>query len=154
VADALRAAAMRRAQDTLGEVPEVLSGHDKDGPLQRRHAAYVALPFVSDTQPHADGRLLGAAVVLPRGLPQPERCRLGRALARIDHLAVPGVGRLGLEQLPPGEAAQYNLLQGTWSGPARRWASATPVVLDRFPKRNRGGVKAVLVRACEHIGLP
>jgi CRISPR-associated protein Csb2 len=153
--EVLRAAAMSRAQEALGEVPAVLSGHDGRGkPLGVPHAAYVGLPFVSDTQPHADGRVLGVAVVLPRALPVQERRRLGRALARVDHLMVPGVGRLGLQRVMPGEAAHHNLREETWSGPRTRWASATPVVLDRFPKKGGPGLADILARSCEHVGLP
>jgi CRISPR-associated protein Csb2 len=154
--DVLRAAAMSRAQEALGEVPAVLSGHDGKGkPLGVPHAAYVGLPFVSDTQPHADGRVLGLAVVLPRALPVQERRRLGRALARVDHLMVPGVGRLGLRRVAPGEEApQRNLREETWADPSQRWSSVTPVVLDRFPKKGGPGLTDILAKGCEHVGLP
>jgi CRISPR-associated protein Csb2 len=152
--DVLRSAAMRHAQDAGGSVPEVFSGHDGQGkPLVKPHAAFVALPFVSDTQRHADGRVMGVAVVLPRTIRPEERRQAARALARVDHLQVPGVGRLGLERLTAERVVPHNLRTGTWSGPRRKWASVTPVLLDRFPKRGKG-VETVVARACEHIGLP
>lgn len=155
VTDVLRQAAMRHAQDVLGEVPEVLSGHDAlDKPTLSLHAAYLALPFVSDTQQHADGRLLGVAVALPRHLPAQERRAAVRALVRVDHLLLPGVGRVDLERLTPEQVAPYNLRATTWAGPSRRWASATPVLLDRFPKRNGRGIEAIIARSCETLGLP
>jgi CRISPR-associated protein Csb2 len=153
--DVLRAAVMRRAQEAGGQVPEVLSGHDESGkPALDPHAVYVTLPFVSDTQRHADGRVMGLAVVLPRGLPTEDRRRLGRALARVDHLRVPGVGRLELERVTPEQAVPHNLRPDTWSRPCRRWASVTPVLLDRFPRRNGRGTEAVIARGCGYVGLP
>jgi CRISPR-associated protein Csb2 len=153
--DVLRAAVMRRAQEVLGGVPEVLSGHtEKSTPTPNPHAAYVTLPFVSDTQAHADGRVMGVAVVLPRGLPAEQRRQLGRALARVDHLLVSGVGRLGLERVTPEQAVPHNLRPDTWAAPRRRWASVTPVLLDRFPRRNGRGIDAVIVRGCAYVGLP
>ncbi len=152
--DVLRAAAMRHAQDAVGLVPEVLSGHGGDGrPSATPHAAYVALPFASESQPHADGRVLGVAVVLPRDIDPEQRRQAMRALVRLDHLQVPGVGRLDLERVTPGQVVPYNLRPATWSGPASRWASVTPVLLDRFPKRNGRGTEAIVGRSCGHIGL-
>jgi CRISPR-associated protein Csb2 len=151
---ALRKAVLRRAQDAGPGVPEVLSGHDAEGqPSPRPHAAYVALPFVSQTQEHADGHLLGLAVVLPRGLDAAERRRAMRALVELDHLTVGGVGRLGLRRVLPGRAVPHNLRRSAWEGPARRWASVTPVLLDRFPKRNGRGLEASIARSCEYVGL-
>jgi CRISPR-associated protein Csb2 len=153
---ALRAAALRRAQDTGGGVPELLSGHDDQGrPSRKTHAAFVALPFVSETQVHADGHVLGLAVVLPRGIPAPQRRQLMRPLVGLDHVNVPGVARLELQRLTPDMATPHvNLRATVWEGPARRWASVTPVLLDRFPKRAGRGLGKVLARSCEHVGLP
>jgi CRISPR-associated protein Csb2 len=145
---------MRRAQEVLGEVPEVLSGHEEGRPSARTHAAYLALPFVSQTQAHADGHILGVAVALPRGLAAAERRRALRALTALDHLDVAGVGRLGLRRLAPGEPAPLNLRPATWEGPALRWASATPVLLDRFPRRGGRGLGAIVARGCGYVGLP
>jgi CRISPR-associated protein Csb2 len=153
--DVLRAAAMKRAQEAGGAVPEVLSGHDEQGrPLARTHAAFVTLPFVSDTQEHADGRVMGVAVLLPRDIPTEERRRVARALSRVDHLLVPGVGRLELERLLYDQPPPVNLRPTTWTGPRRRWASVTPVLLDRFPRRNGRGIEKVIAKSCEYIGLP
>jgi CRISPR-associated protein Csb2 len=153
--DALRAAAMRCAQNAEGVVPELLSGHDEQGkPSLSRHAAFVALPFVSETQVHADGRVMGMAVVLPRELTSEERRGVMRSLVRINHLLVPGVGRLDLERITPDHVAHHNLRVTTWTGPRRQWASVTPVVLDRFPKRGGRGTAEILARSCENVGLP
>src|SRR5262249_8884866 len=42
----------------------------------------------------------------------------------------------------------------TWTGPAACWTSATPVLLDRFPKKNRAPVEDTIARSCQHAGLP
>ena len=46
-----------------------------------------------------------------------------------------------------------SLHERTWSRSARRWASATPVVLDRFPKR-RQTVEDIVAQSCERAGYP
>lgn len=153
--DILRVAAMKRAQEVGGTVPDVLNGHDEQGrPLARTHAAFVTLPFVSDTQEHADGHVMGMAVVLPRDIATEERRRVVRALSRVDHLQVPGVGRLKLERLLPDQPITRNLRPKTWTEPRRRWASVTPVLLDRFPRRNGRGIEKIIAKGCEYIGLP
>jgi CRISPR-associated protein Csb2 len=153
--DVLRAAAMKRAQEVLGAVPEVLNGHDEQGrPLAKTHAAFVTLPFVSDNQEYADGHVMGMAIILPRDIPTEERRRVARALSLVDHLLVPGVGRLELERVQPDQPAPRNLQRETWAGPARRWASVTPVLLDRFPKRNGRGIENIIAKGCEYVGLP
>jgi CRISPR-associated protein Csb2 len=153
--EVLRAAAIRRAQDALGAVPEVLSGHDGQGkPSVATHAAFLTLPFVSQTQTHADGHILALAVALPRKLPTEERRRVVRALVSLDYLTVAGAGRLRLEKVTPDQAVPHNLRPETWTGPSKRWASVTPVVLDRFPKRNGAQLPAILARSCAHVGLP
>jgi CRISPR-associated protein Csb2 len=153
--DTLRAAVMSRAQEALGAVPGVLNGHDREGkPSTEPHAAYAALPFVSDTQEHADGGVLGMAVILPRDLPAQERRPLSHALRRVDHLNVSGAGRLELRRVTPDQSVPYNLRPPTWEGPCRRWASVTPVLLDRFPGRNGRGIGDVIACGCAYVGLP
>jgi CRISPR-associated protein Csb2 len=46
-----------------------------------------------------------------------------------------------------------NLRPKTWAGPSTRWASVTPVLLDRFPKR-KCGAEAIIARSCQDVGLP
>lgn len=150
----LRASAMRLAQDELGKVPPVLSGHEEGGrPLIVAHAAYVALPFVSDSQVHADGRILGVAVVLPRQIGSVSRREVMRIVTKINHLIVAGVGRIELERLTPEKTVQHNLRNATWTGPTKNWASATPVLLDRFPKKKENA-EEIIARSCENLGLP
>ncbi len=151
----LRAACMRRAQETGGEVPEVLSGHDEQGrPSARPHAAFVALPFVSEQQEFADGRILGLAVLLPRGLPSGERRRVMRAVMDVDRLNLSGGTWFQLARVTPGQVTPYNIRPDTWTGPSRRWASVTPLLLDRFPKKEGPGAAEVIAHGCKYVGLP
>src|SRR5690606_8797954 len=163
--DVLRAALMNRATELgLDPVPEVITGHQLDGqPLHRPHAAFIPLGFVG--REHADGHLLGLALVLPRDAHWPrhavERRQVLTALARIQTLKL---GRLGVGRLVPEvrESPAYNLTPEAWTGGhrgARVWGTVTPIVLDRHPKAESRReyyeeVAAVIRQSCERIGLP
>lgn len=142
-------------------VPETLSGHAPDGGVSNRtHAAFIPLPFVGHE--HADGHLLGLAIALPEDLKPAEIQSAQESLAtltsRPDDSADPGrlvMGRLGrwrLEPLTVGPVP-YSLRSETWTTPSSVWASATPLVLDRFVD-DEEEKRAVVATACERIGLP
>jgi CRISPR-associated protein Csb2 len=147
--DAMRAAVLSLAGEAGAAVPDLLSGHGA-----HPHMVYAALPFVSEELRHADGHVLGLAAVLPRQTdPQARRLCL-RALARLDHLNVPDVGRLPLERLAASSPEPpVALRQATWVGPSFTWTSATPVLLERFPKKGKG-VENVVALGCRYVGLP
>lgn len=163
--DMLRRALMNRAAELgLDPVPEVITGHQPDGqPLDYPHAAFIPLGFVG--REHADGHLLGLALVLPRSPHWPrravERRQVLTALARIHTLKL---GRLGVWRLVPEvrESPAYNLTPEVWTGGrrgARVWGTVTPIVLDRHPKAGSRSeyydeVATVIRRSCERIGLP
>jgi CRISPR-associated protein Csb2 len=135
----------------------------------------VPLPFVASQ--HADGSLLGVALILPREASDESRRSLLRALARWESAQrrqdeeVPVLpillGRAGsmlvtrVEDLP----RQQSLRSATWCEASRRWASASPIALDRNPgdlwardQQKAGGAVAEATAgirlACQHIGLP
>lgn len=161
-------------------VPAWVSGHRPDGQPNRDddgHLAVVPLPFVG--REHADGHLLGIALVFPRSVPRKER---GRALGAL--LVEPDgrpkrvelrLGRLGVwnvqktdwqEQRSTLQPAQWTAAGRNPDAPkgATTWASVTPVVLDRFPKGDRldparrpaweEEVRRIVRDACTRIGLP
>lgn len=156
--------------------PEVISGHAHDGaPSDHDHLAIVPLHFVGSR--HADGAILGIALVLPRGASELARRQLFQALRAWEDRQRKGdedapvlplhLGELGVLDLVrvEDEARQATLRASTWCGPARRWLSATPVALDRNPGdlRTRDARKLAraleeaaesIVRGCERIGLP
>jgi CRISPR-associated protein Csb2 len=160
---ALRAAAMKAAGN---DVPEWLSGHQRDSsPTSNPHVAFFPLPFVGAK--HADGHLMGMAVAIPRELHLQNETRdaaLRRTIGallfrdtgeeRVIHLRRAGVWEWELER-EKREYPPMTLRSTTWTGPAREWASVTPVVLHHYPKPNReGDVERILVQSFESAGLP
>lgn len=174
VTKALRETIMSRAAQP---VPDWVSGHRSDGqPLRdgKGHMALVPLPFVGHE--HADGHLLGVALVFPQSVPRKERGHvLGKLL--VDKNGLPEtvqltLGRLGVwdvqkrdwqEQRDTLQPRQWTAAGAAPEG-AATWASVTPVVLDRFPKANRSDpsqrlawedeVRQIVRDACSRIGLP
>jgi len=180
------ARAVRRALMSFhdgGPVPAMLSGHTPEGaPSGLDHLAIVALPYVGG--PHADGALLGLALVFPRQAGDEARRTIYRDVAdwearargesQNEELPEGAVPRVALNLGAPGvwllERVEglpklKNLQSAGWCGPARTWSSATPVALDRNPGELRardparlaralGEARATIVAACVRIGLP
>lgn len=170
VASTVRKALLKYAEDP---VPELISGHQAPGslggpsrPTERPHLAIVPLPFVGHS--HADGSLLGIALILPRDANDGDRIAVLRALAGwrdagFDlHMGEAGAATLAMvDPLDP----RTTLQPSTWCRPARTWATVTPVALDRVPRhlfRGTHGQRtaavdqaaAVVARACAYAGLP
>ncbi len=174
LATAMRGAIMAYAEDP---VPEAVSGHRANGnPTLAPHIAIVPLPFVGS--PHADGRILGIAVSIPVGMGQESRTALYRAIGTWENTVE---GRSGAPERPlkltlgargtvqlrrvVGRSDLKSLRPGVWRKSARRWVSATPVVLPRHPgslvkgtaeSRAKAWARAeTAVRlACTHVDLP
>lgn len=175
VAKQLRRALMSFADQP---VPELLSGHRPDGAASHSpHLAVVPLPFIGSK--HADGAILGVALVLPRSTASNERGHVLSAIARFEaansangdedapslplHLGSAGV--LRLQRVVWGEHTNVGLRPGTWSRSACRWATATPVALDRNPgdlhdpdpAKRRAAFEAAtadIMESVRRIGLP
>ncbi|MGQ0445791.1 MAG: type I-G CRISPR-associated protein Csb2, partial [Beijerinckiaceae bacterium] len=127
----------------------------------KAHVALLPLPFVGAE--HADGRLMGVALALPRDLDAGEAARvlepwlrreedwLPRAIKIFDGQWLECTAELDTRESPP-----WNLRPETWTGPARHWASVTPVVLDRhFDGTDKWEKAAETVKdACIRAGLP
>lgn len=160
----LRRSAIEQADDP---VPEWLSGHAEGGsPSQSPHVAFLALPFAG--YQHADGHLMGLAMVMPKQIAPEDRGFCLRHLL-IDNDGNPkqivlelgqlGVWTLMLEDI---NTPRRTLQNTTWTKASREWASVTPVVLDRFPKssyaNDRKGwqqeVTETIVQSCQRAGLP
>jgi CRISPR-associated protein Csb2 len=126
--EAFRAACLSVAGD---EAPAVLHGHG-DHP----HAAYLALPNVGGR--HSDGVVLGLGVAIPNTATEAERDAIRAAVAKVRRLNIER-GAIGweLEGVEP-ESTPWTLQAQRWIGPARRWSTVTPVILDRHPKPSRG----------------
>lgn len=142
-------------------IPEWVSGHTPDGsPSGTPHLALIPLPFVGAQ--HADGRILGAALILPRDVDRREAARCLEPLLQ-ESLGEPRILKLydgkWLEcsaEFEQRESPPWNLRADAWTRSSRLWASATPVGLDRhFDGRDRWEKAAESVKdGCERIGLP
>ncbi|BCJ50434.1 hypothetical protein Asp14428_19090 [Actinoplanes sp. NBRC 14428] len=149
--DALRSAVLKRAGD---DAPGVLHGHGVNG---RPHVAFLALPDVGHD--HADGHLLGLAMAVPE-LPKPERAAILRAFLGLRHAANDGVITLNVPRIGGVEVEYRPQMTRPWGAQARRWqrssthwATATPMVLDRYPKKGVD-VIAEVRRGLRGLGLP
>ncbi len=158
LSEALRGAVQKHCPTPI---PEWVSGHAADrSPTTSPHLAFVPLPFV-DAE-HADGRILGAALVLPRGLDPREATRCLDPLLR-GSLGEPRMVRLYEGQwmectasLERRESPPHTLRASTWTIASKAWASVTPVVLDRHfsgPDKLERAAESVK-GSCERIGLP
>ena len=166
LATALRAAFLHHAEDP---VPEALSGHAAGGrPASAPHVAFLPLPYVGFE--HADGRLLGIAISVPRTLDGRARRASYRAVGNWEEATAGpprltlGAGVVELSRLR-GPAALTSLRPNVWHRPAHRWVSVTPIALPRHPGRLARGTAAARARAwtqaeaavrstCAHVGLP
>lgn len=161
---ALRGALLHHADDPP---PAVLTGHAPDGGrLEQPHVAFLALPDVGSS--HAQGRVLGVAIVMPRTIDAEARRAMLRAVGQWErnklHLTMGRAGRMWLERVVERDS-RSTLDSRTWTRASRRWASVTPVALDENPgdlssrdpqvaAEAAEKAEQVVARACERIGLP
>ncbi|HRI06430.1 MAG TPA: type I-U CRISPR-associated protein Csb2 [Nannocystaceae bacterium] len=175
---ALRGALMRH-----GDQPpaELLSGHRPDGrPSEGSHAAFVALP--GDALGTRERAIAAVAVVLPPGVPEVEAAAIADAVdawQRADPLPDPRALGWG-DRAPAG--ALFLPGGGEWwaeradppcfvdpppalVGPGRRWSTALPIALDRFPGHLEAEdparaadaarrARELVIAACRRAGLP
>ena len=143
-------------------VPEWISGHNAAGrPSQRPHLAFLPLPFVG--REHADGHLLGLALAVPKDVDRAEQRRCLSPVLGFDDQGSPRRVRLydganfewGL-QMEDRVSPPMALRSETWTRPARRWSTVTPIVFDRHAKGgNREGLaEGMVAEACQRIRLP
>jgi CRISPR-associated protein Csb2 len=173
---------------------EFMSGHRRlpvDGdratsPVERPHLAVVPLPSVGHR--YSDGAIFGIALILPTAqhCSEQDRSAVERALqawsdARFELLIPSGRTRqptrlvladFGTERADPGPSwldvtlasRRRTTTRDYWCRPARRWITATPIALDRFPGnlrsphpqvRDRAETEAAasVARACAFAGL-
>ena len=178
LAIAIRAAVLHYAEDPI---PEGISGHRPDGtPTTMPHVAFIPLPYVGFE--HADGRIVGMAISLPRGLDDVPRRAVLRAVGSWErqspeHLTAGAYQAGGALRLTLGAggvvemfrlripAALVSLRPSLWNRPSHHWVSATPIALPRHPGSLAKGSPAARARAwaeaeaavraaCGHVGLP
>lgn len=147
--------------------PEWFMGHQADGrATESPHLALLPLAYVGAE--HADGHIMGFALAFPRAVAEEDRAEQlrrtlfdERGLERPLTLKTNSLGDWTLlredRSSPP-----LALRNETWTQPSTVWASVTPVVLDRHPKRDpvtervawREEVATSIVESCRRIGLP
>lgn len=174
LATVMRAAILSYAEDPI---PEAISGHRADGkPTLSPHVAIVPVPFAGF--PYADGRIVGIAVSVPRGIGRSSRTALYRAIGiwerTVQERRQPPenyltltLGSRGVVRLRRvmGNPDLVSLQPRIWRRSSRRWVSVTPVALPRHPggltrgtarSRTRAWTRAeAAVRlACTHVDLP
>lgn len=169
IASTMRSAIMHYAEEP---VPEGISGHTPEGgSTMNPHVAFLPLPYVGFKR--ADGRLLGMAVSVPKGLTEVTRRALFRAIgAWEDTRGLQGCLRLtfgsrGVVQMSRqyGLATLFSLRPKVWNRCSDRWVSATPIALPKHPGHLCRGTasarakawlltEAAVVAACHHVGLP
>jgi CRISPR-associated protein Csb2 len=140
--DALRRAAMSQAPVQMSAV---LHGHAKVP-----HAAWLTLPDVGHRQ--ASGRVLGVGMLLPRDVADEVCTEAVAALSQVDHLTVAG-RRLGLRRPGGHERVPQGLQRRTWALASTTWATTTPLVLERHPRRGQA-VESLVADTCERWGYP
>lgn len=132
-----------------GPLTALLHGHD----LSEPHCAIAALPFAG--RGHADGHLMGFAVVFPRMSSAADRRTVLAACMELSRNGLRIQGEIGWSVEPAETTALAETLRATtWTRPSRTWTSVTPILLDRFPKKNGRSVEEILALACERMGLP
>lgn len=177
VARALRRLAVNRPRSTaLSErANQLLSGHAADGtPFQDDHVAWVPLSFVGRRNARGLGLLKGIAVVLPSLLDEADQAETAdEILASLDvgwRLPIAGIGEWQIERVRTGEHSA-TLDAETWTRASTRWATVTPLMLDRHPghlfgraakteaqvqarEKSRLEAEACVADACARIGMP
>jgi CRISPR-associated protein Csb2 len=156
------------------EIPEVVSGHSSDGsPTRTPHLAIVPLAFSGF--PHADGHVMGFALVPPQSnkLFDDEVFRKAlRTLAPIDERYGRRVLTLttrrgancddafsiGLSPTLEPPVGKRSLDPQLYTEAAKTFATVTPIALDRHLKQEGlardAEIAAQIANACRNVGLP
>jgi CRISPR-associated protein Csb2 len=135
---AVRGAVLKATDAADARVKSLVSGHTSDGGLSREnHVAYIPLANVG--YPYSDGRVMGFAAVLPRGLNRysTERREVVKAVASLEGIGFGGYS-WSVTLVAAGEGPKSLQPVPFLVGPSRRWMTVTPVLCDRFPKDRNG----------------
>ncbi|HOU55009.1 MAG TPA: type I-U CRISPR-associated protein Csb2 [Myxococcota bacterium] len=162
--DALRGVFLKAA-DGNRDWMQLVSGHSPDGGrLNAPHVAFV--PLANTGHSNATGLLMGFGLLLPATLsPDQQNAFLYDVLPRAFQDADPptirlvagALGEMFLERESQPVPA-FNLRSTTWTRQGPRWATVTPIVLDRQPPRRHEDqdqwAMDQIADACRRQGLP
>ncbi|MBB4931374.1 CRISPR-associated protein Csb2 [Lipingzhangella halophila] len=117
------------------EAAPQITGHANDG---QRHVAYLGL--VDAAHEHARGHLVGVALGVPNDLSPEASAQLHTAIAAPgEHtLLLPGGHEVPVT-FEPWPTTPNRMRHTFWTGGqagVRRWSTVTPVMLDRFTRRD------------------
>lgn len=149
---ALRGAILSNCSDPI---PEAISGHTANGGSSKKaHIAIIPCPHVGGE--HGDGRIKGVAVLTPYLEPAEEH-QLIQALAAVTvkGLRISNHIQWELSEALPS-ANSWSLSSKRWNGTSKMWASVTPFIFGRYPKKGlqSDDAFALVVEACKQVGLP
>ena len=140
-------------------IPEIISGHDTFGePLKKPHLAIT--PFLDVGHNYADGHIMGFALWLPHNVSTEIIETLENALVEFHSITLGRFGMWGIGRVTGDLAARAakGLRSETYIEAHDTWASVTPVVFGRYPKKSQIGPGKdggkVFAELCEMIGLP
>jgi CRISPR-associated protein Csb2 len=140
-------------------VPEVISGHTADGKqLAKPHLAVTPLADVGHR--YARSHIMGFALWLPVDLQAEILETLEDALVGFDSVTLGKDGVWKIRQVSADIAtrAAVGLRVTTYTKPHHTWASVTPVVFGKFPKKSQVGPGKdggkIFAELCDLIGLP
>lgn len=149
----VRKALLERCADPL---PESISGHLASGkPSNQPHMAVIPLPNVGHR--HADGHIMGFAVLFPENTESSERKQLEQGLQKLKRITLGSLGewQVSLLDAESLEAAAKTLQPETYIAAHKHWATVTPVAFGHYPKNKPGkDALAIIGKACHDIGLP
>jgi len=140
-------------------IPEIISGHDHLGnPLRRPHLAVT--PLLDVGHQYADGHILGFAVWIPGNIPLELIETLQRIFAGFNFITLGRFG-IGVVEYVTSDSeirVAKALKPDTYTKAEATWASVTPVIFGKYPKRSQVGPGKnggkVFAELCEMIGLP
>ena len=142
-----------------GNIPEAVSGHTLSGkPSAKDHLAVIPLP--SAGYRYSDGHIMGFALVFEKRMPGETRESMSYTMNHLQNITM---GRYGVARVEPISMLDWNptpvaLEARTYEKSSDIWATVTPVILGKHPKRNQMGVGKdggkVMEEACQMIGLP
>ena len=142
----IRTALMGSMKDSA---PETLHGHGASP-----HVAW--LPLADVGHPHASGMSIGIGLAIPTTLAPAERHCLLQGLAQLPFVLLPDGRQIQLRAVSnTAPVVQKALNHRTWCLPSQVWATVTPVVLDRPPRKaDPAKAKAALAQSLVLAGYP
>ena len=140
-------------------IPEVISGHTPEGGISKAtHLTLTGFPNVGYA--HSDGHILGFGLWLPSNTQSNVMDELRRACSGIQSLKLGNLGVIKLNIIRPSqeEDVPLGMRPSIYTEPHAVWASVTPVIFGKFPKKSRIGIGRdggkVIAEMCLEAGLP